>query len=114
MFSLIATHIIQPKHRDDYLKAIKEDAIGSLRDEPGCSQFDILQDENDPNTFYLHETYLDRAAFEYHLTTPHFHQWNNTVKNWFQKEPTVLWCNTVYPEDAVQDKVKQVIKAQVK
>ncbi|OGT51279.1 MAG: hypothetical protein A3E84_04190 [Gammaproteobacteria bacterium RIFCSPHIGHO2_12_FULL_42_13] len=109
MFSLIATHIIQPKHRDAYLKAIKEDAIGSLKNEPGCSQFDILQDEKDPNTFYLHETYTDRAAFEFHLTTPHFKKWDDTVKNWFQKEPTVLWCNTIFPSDAVQKAVKTIV-----
>lgn len=113
MFSLIATHIIQPEYRDAYIQAIFEDAAGSLKNEPDCLQFDVLQDESDPNIFYLHETYRDRAAFEKHMTTPHFKKWNDTVKNWFQKPAIVFWGKTLFPADAVYQKTKLILSEQV-
>ena len=47
-------------------------ASASARDEPGCRQFDVCHDPDHPDHVFLYEVYDDRAAFDAHLSTPHF------------------------------------------
>jgi quinol monooxygenase YgiN len=109
MFSLIATHVIKPEHRDAYIAATMGDAAGSIRNEPGCFQFHVHNDQTQSNVFYLVEVYTDKAAFDYHLTTPHFLKWHNTVKDWFVSE-NVLWCNTLIPDNPLWKDLKELSK----
>jgi hypothetical protein len=44
---------VKPDARERFLKAIEVDALGSERDEPGCVRFNVLQDGQDPNVYYL-------------------------------------------------------------
>lgn len=97
MFALIATHVIKPKHCDEYVKATFSDAYGSIKNEPGCFQFEVFKDQEKSNVFYLVEVYSDKAAFDKHLTTPHFLAWHAIVKDFFESE-SILWCTTVIPE----------------
>ncbi len=43
-----------------------------MRDEPGCHTFDVLQDQADPELFWLYEIYQDEAALAEHKLTPHY------------------------------------------
>jgi len=97
MFALIATHVIKPEHCDAYVKATFSDAYGSIQNEPDCFQFQVFRDQQKSHVFYLVEVYTDKAAFEKHLTTPHFLEWHGVVKNFFESE-SILWCNSVIPE----------------
>lgn len=110
MFALFAVHKIQPQHREAYKKEIFEDAMGSTQKEPDCLCFYVLHDENDPNTFCLFEAYVDRAAFEKHMTLPHVVKWKNAVKDFYSEEPTVQFCKTLFPADAVWKKVQHTLK----
>ena len=47
---------------DEFLKVIKNDAVHSEKDEPGCMRFDVLRDADDPLKFYFYEVYKDKAA----------------------------------------------------
>lgn len=55
-----------------FLPLIAENAAQSLRDEPGCLQFDVLTDPARPGEVFLYERYTDAAAFDVHLATAHF------------------------------------------
>jgi quinol monooxygenase YgiN len=52
---------------DEYITLIWEHASESLRDEPDTLGFDVIQDENAANHFFVHETYMDEAAFQTHM-----------------------------------------------
>lgn len=39
--------------------------------EPGCVQFDWGESTTEPNTFYMHEEYKNRDAYNAHEKTPH-------------------------------------------
>jgi len=60
----------------------ESDAIADLlrrlmalsRAEPGCLQYDVHRDPDDPNSFFLFERYVDDAAFEAHQASPHFRE----------------------------------------
>ena len=48
MYVLIVPIHIQPEHRQAFLDSMLDDAIGSVRDEPGCLRFDVIQDGSEP------------------------------------------------------------------
>ncbi|MEQ7739968.1 putative quinol monooxygenase, partial [Escherichia coli] len=73
MYSLWVTLDVKPEGREEFLKAIRDNAQASVRDEPGCLRFDILELDTGANRFAFYEIYRDRAAFERdHLSAPHF------------------------------------------
>lgn len=108
MFALIATHVIKPGACEAYTKATFSDAYGSIKNEPDCFQFEVLRDQEKSNVFYLIEVYTDKAAFDYHLTTPHFLEWHGIVKDFFESE-SVLWCSTVIPENTQWGALKKTM-----
>ncbi len=99
MYVLIVPIHIQPEHREAFLESMLDDAIGSVRDEPGCLRFDVIQDSSDPNCIYLYEVYRDEAAFQAHVEAPHFVRWRETVKDWFAKPPEVARGTSIFPPD---------------
>ncbi len=72
MFAVLVTLEVKPGKRDEFLQCIQDDAKHSLRDEPGCMAFHVVQLSDEANRFFLYEAYVDEAAFEHHKTTPHF------------------------------------------
>lgn len=55
-------------------------AENSLALEDDCSVFDVVHDVADPSVFYLYELYSDRAAFDVHLVSEHFKQFDQTAQ----------------------------------
>ena len=53
-----------------------------MDEEPGCKTFDVSIDPTDAGSFLVYEIYEDEAAFETHLTTEHFIQFNSLVSGW--------------------------------
>ena len=43
--------------------------------EPGCLQFDVIEDPDNPSLVRFYEVYKDQAAFEAHQQTAHFKAW---------------------------------------
>jgi quinol monooxygenase YgiN len=55
-----------------FKEMIAANARASVRDEPGCRQFDVSLPRDVPNRVVLYEVYDDEAAFKAHLATAHF------------------------------------------
>ncbi len=51
---------------DDFLTIIREHAAGTLADEEGCLQFDVLLPKEGGDRVLLYEAYRDDAAFDIH------------------------------------------------
>jgi (4S)-4-hydroxy-5-phosphonooxypentane-2,3-dione isomerase len=75
VFALVVELYVRPDKRQQFLRAIEANATASVRDEPGCFRFDVVQDRDDPDHFFLYEVYTDEAAFEAHRSAPHFPVW---------------------------------------
>ena len=99
MYSIYVTIQIKPGFRDRFIEASLGDAQGSVRDEPGCFRFDMLENVSDPNRFHLYEVYADEAALEDHRKAPHYLKWRETVKDWFEGEPQRVMTNTIFPSN---------------
>jgi quinol monooxygenase YgiN len=97
MYILMVRLTVKQAHIDDFIKASIADGSSSLRHEPGCLRFDIIQDETNPALFGFNEVYSDEAAFEHHKTTPHFARWDGAVKNMLDGAFEVSFCRPVFP-----------------
>src|ERR1700744_2838569 len=90
---------VKPEGRQRFLEAIEVDALGSENDEPGCMRFNVLQDQQDPNTYYFYEVYRDEAALEAHRAAPHYAGWRAAVDT-LDGPTQATRCTTVSPADA--------------
>jgi autoinducer 2-degrading protein len=90
---------IKPELRKQFLEAIEVDALGSERDEPGCSRFNVFQDEKDENLYYFFEVYRDQAALEAHRGMPHYAVWRAAAHT-LDGPTEATRCATVFPAAA--------------
>lgn len=67
---------LKPGSRGEFRRLIDENARTSVREEPGCRQFDVLEPPKEQDRVVLYEIYDDRAAFEAHLKSAHFRSFN--------------------------------------
>ena len=82
MSALVVKIHMKAEFREQFLKEMWADAIGSEKNEPGCLMFNIIHDNADPNILYLFEVYKDDKAVDAHKKMPHFVKWLETTKNW--------------------------------
>src|SRR5690348_1232826 len=75
MKALFVSLTVKPDKRSEFLAGAEDDSTCSVRDEPGCLRFDVLEDDNDENKFYFYEVYTDDAAFTAHTQAPHYARW---------------------------------------
>ena len=73
--------VARPEHREDFRRAMIENATASRTLEPGCRQFDVCENA-DGSEIFLYEIYDDEAAFKAHLATAHYLQFNAKVTPW--------------------------------
>ena len=69
---------------DEFRQAVLAQAHNTLKMEHQCRKFDVCFDPDDPGRCFLYEQYDDRAAFEEHLQTEHFAEFDKTVANWIR------------------------------
>jgi (4S)-4-hydroxy-5-phosphonooxypentane-2,3-dione isomerase len=82
MLALVVEFRIKTAHIDAFDAAIRANAQASVANEPGCRQFDVCRDPDDPAMFFLYELYDDEAAIRAHLQSPHFLQMNAETAAW--------------------------------
>ena len=71
MVSFIVRMRFAPEDREQVGDILRQLAVAS-RQEPGCVSYIPHTVEDDPNKVVIYEHYLDRAASEFHRSTPHF------------------------------------------
>ena len=96
MFALIVRVKVKPEHIEQFKQEIVADAIGSVRDEPGCLRFDVSVDNTDPNVLYFYEVYRDEAAFEEHRQASHFIKYRDATQG-MTEESIAYRATTLFP-----------------
>jgi quinol monooxygenase YgiN len=82
LHALIVEFRIHPPHVEAFARAIADNARASRETEPGCRQFDVCRDPDDPTLFFLYELYDDEAAVAAHLRAPHFRAMDAQTAPW--------------------------------
>lgn len=77
MFAVCVTFRIQPGHFDRFLARMLQQSKDSLELEAGCHRFDVCH--NAADTVFLYELYSDLQAFEIHVASEHFKDFDRTV-----------------------------------
>ncbi|MAK00241.1 MAG: antibiotic biosynthesis monooxygenase [Rhodospirillaceae bacterium] len=72
MFVVTVNFSVKRNQIEQFKPLMLENARLSLELEPGCKQFDVCFDSNEPWECFLYEVYNDKPAFEMHLQMPHF------------------------------------------
>lgn len=72
---------VDPLQLDKYNSALKEQMAAAVRIEPGVLTYYAVADKSDPSNITILEIYEDTAAYNTHITTPHFKKYKETVKD---------------------------------
>lgn len=86
MFVVLVQFIIKPENLDAFIERVEQQANDSLTFEDECHQFDVSISNDDPNLVLLYEVYTDRQAFDVHLDSDHFHDFNAKVTPWVESK----------------------------
>ncbi len=84
MFIVCVWFSVDVQHVEAFHAAMLRQAENSLHQEPGCLQFDVCQAHGNPQEIFLYEIYTTQTAFDEHLVSAHFLQFNEetvTAKN---------------------------------
>ena len=82
-----------------FLRAIRANAAQSVAAEPGCRRFDVLIPEQAPaGRVLLYEIYTDRAAFEQHLRSDHFRDFDAATRSMVRSKVVDVFSVTEHPK----------------
>lgn len=91
MFVVTVDFVIRSNREAAFVEAMNKQAYNSLHNEDGCLQFDVCQDPEDPRKIFLYEVYRDSEAFDIHLKTDHFLDFDATVRDWTASKTARQW-----------------------
>ena len=63
---LIVSYSVQPGKGEDFARAFAP-VIDEVREEPGCSQYELFRSADDPDRLVLLERWDDQASLDAHL-----------------------------------------------
>lgn len=78
MYVVCVTFELHSDHVADFMPLMTAQAENSLSLEPECYQFDVCSSA-DGTVVFLYEKYRDRAAFDVHLASEHFRDFDAAV-----------------------------------
>ena len=91
MFIVTVEFVVRPQYVEAFYRAMRDQAHNSLNREPDCHQFDVCVDPQDRGKVLLYEVYADDAAFQFHLKTDHYQDFDTTVRGWVESKTVQFW-----------------------
>ncbi len=91
-YAVLVRFRIMPGDMVAFLPLMLANAETSLSAEPGCTRFDVLTDPDHPDEVFLYEIYDDRAAFDAHLASQHFRDFDAAVAAMIAEKTVETWC----------------------
>lgn len=82
MFVVVVEFSLHPGHARDFRERVLQQARDSLTLEADCRVFDVCVDPQREDFVLLYEVYDNREAFDAHLASAHFEDFNTTVAPW--------------------------------
>ena len=78
MVIIEVTSTVHADKREAALEAMHVMGV-ETRKEPGCLHYRFYQDIDDPHTFFVYERWIDGAALDAHMKTPHMDEFRKIV-----------------------------------
>ena len=86
MHVVVVEFILETAHVADFRERVQRQASDSLALEAECHVFDVCFDPARADFVLLYEVYSDAAAFEAHLGTSHFREFDASVGPWVREK----------------------------
>ena len=80
----LAKLVIDSAHLDEYKAALEKEAKASVAVELGVLTLYAVSEKAQPTHFTILEIYASRAAYEAHITTPHFLEYKKATEHMVQ------------------------------
>jgi len=81
MRAIVAYLTAKPGKEAEFKEKMTAQARRCLANEPGCLQFDVAQDPNNPARLVMLEVYQDEAAVKAHQESQHFKDFRPVVSD---------------------------------
>ena len=91
MYVVTVVFEVDPQFAADFREAVLRQAANSIELEPGCSRFDVCFDPDRAERVFLYELYDDKAAFDLHLASDHFADFDRRVAPWTVTKTVETW-----------------------
>jgi len=82
MFVVVVEFTVLAEFIEPFQNRVIQQAQDSLKHEVDCQVFDVCVCCEKENRVLLYEIYTDRAAFDAHLASAHFLDFNAAVQEW--------------------------------
>ncbi len=70
---IVSLAILKAKaNKEDELRDALRALVPLTRQEPGCLDYTLFEQSDSPGTFYMRESFKDRAALDEHSSMPYF------------------------------------------
>jgi quinol monooxygenase YgiN len=80
MYAILFRALAKSTKREDLLEFLKRDCQESRDLEPGTLRFDVLEDPENRNAFYVFEAYVSMDAFAEHKKGEAFKEWERRIQ----------------------------------
>jgi autoinducer 2-degrading protein len=84
MFTVVVDFSIKSGFEEQFQAAVLMQAENSLSLEKDCHKFDVCKDPKRSGKFLLYELYTDDLAFDLHLKSQHFLDFDKLVSPWIE------------------------------
>ena len=91
MYVVTVEFTINPGFIERFRERVQQQAGDSLAGEPDCHVFDVCVDAHREEIVFLYEVYSDRSAFDVHLNSVHFVDFDLVVRDWVSDKQVVCY-----------------------
>ncbi|WP_312153118.1 putative quinol monooxygenase [Pseudomonas sp.] len=95
--------ILKAKTRPDKAEAFEQLFRGYVepsRQEPGCIEYHMLRDQQDPSLFVFFEVWADKAALDVHSALPHMQQFFAQRMDYLERDFDIQMIEMLSPSSA--------------
>lgn len=82
----VVAKVVAKKDSVELLKTELLKLIAPTREENGCIEYNLHQDNDDPAVFLFYETWESEACLEKHMNTNHFKSYVNAVASMIEEK----------------------------
>ena len=86
MYVVLVHFEIKPDSVDAFTQRVCRQARDSLENEPDCHLFDVCVDPASRGDIVLYEVYENKEAFDEHLASGHFLEFDRDAKDWVKRK----------------------------
>ena len=80
---------VDPAQREAFISAVKEEMDESIRVESGVLALYAVAEKDSPSRLRFFEVYVDEAAYDAHLQSPHFRKYRATTEQMIRSRTLV-------------------------